>query len=175
MHARLLFVFALLLAAGPVLAAGPLRCPEDADGGACVWGRVEGFDGGGLQVRGLHIALVGVTVPSRKDLCASRAAKEEFDCSRPARKRMAELVGKGVACDILDVASGQLYGRCRSPEGDIGRLLVQAGAARAAKDGPYEDSQTQAVAGHKGLWNADVVLPRDWETARRKTEEKAEN
>ncbi|WP_239988715.1 thermonuclease family protein [Paramagnetospirillum kuznetsovii] len=151
--------------------AAPLRCPEDVEGGACVWGKVEGFDGGAVQIRGLHIALAGVVVPTRKDLCASRAAKEEFDCARPARKRMAELVAKGVACEILDVASGQLWGRCRTPDGDIGRLLVQSGVARAAKDGPYADSQKQAVQGKKGLWAADMVLPKDWETARRKAED----
>ena len=56
-------------------------------------------------------------------------------------------------------------------DGDLGRLLVQAGVARAAKDGPYGDSQKQAVAAKRGLWAADMVLPRDWETARRKAED----
>lgn len=151
--------------------AGALRCAEDAEGGACVWGRAEGFEAGALQVRGLHIALAGLTVPGRKDLCGSKATKEDFDCARPARKRMAELVAKGVACEILDVAAGQLWGRCRSADGDIGRLMVQAGVARAAKDGPYGDAQKQAVQGKKGLWAADMILPRDWEAARRKAED----
>lgn len=158
----------------PAAAAAPLRCLDESEGGACVWGKVEGFDGGAIQVRGLHVALAGVSVPARRDLCASRASKEEFDCARPARRRMAELVAKGAACEIVDVASGQLWGRCRVAEGDLGRLLVQAGAARAAKDGPYEEAQKQAVLARKGLWAADMVLPRDWEAARRRTEDKAE-
>lgn len=162
------------LAAVPA-AAAPLRCAEDGEGGACLWGKVEAFDGGQLQVRGLRLGLVGVVVPSRRDLCANRATREEFDCARPARRRMAELVAKGVACDILDAAGGQLHGRCRVAEGDLGRLLVLAGAARAAKDGPYDDAQAQAVAAHKGLWHADLLLPRDWESARRKAEGRADN
>lgn len=191
MHAFRLALLALLcapaaLAAGPqpspplsvpapsVPAAPPPapRCAEDSEGGgACVWGRVEGFDAGALQVRGLHILLAGVQAPGRKDLCASKTGKDEFDCARPARKRMAELTAKGAACEILDVSAGQLWGRCRSAEGDLGRLLVAAGLARAAKDGPYADAQRQAVQARRGLWAADVVLPRDWETARRKAEE----
>jgi endonuclease YncB( thermonuclease family) len=172
-------IFAALWLSVSAQAAPPTpslpRCAEDGEGGACVWGKVEGFDAGAVQIRGLHVTLAGITVPTRKDLCASKSAKEEFDCARPVRKRMAELVAKGVACEILDVGSGQLWGRCRSAEGDLGRLLVQAGLARAAKDGPYEEAQKQAVLGKKGLWSADMVLPRDWETARRKTEDKAED
>lgn len=176
MYAIILLLSALLAtlpaAAAP---AGAPRCFEDSDGGACVWGKVEGFDGGAVQIRGLHIALAGLTAPARKDLCANRTTKEEFDCARPTRKRMAELAAKGLACDILDVGSGQLWGRCRAAEGDLGRLLVQAGLARAAKDGPYADAQKQAVQARRGLWAADMVLPRDWESARRKTEETAED
>ena len=182
MFAMIVLLAALFAAAPPAGAASPApvpapetalpRCPEDGEGGACVWGKVEGFDGDSLQIRGLRIALAGVTAPSRKDLCASRAARDEFDCARPARRRMAELVAKGVACDIADVASGQLWGRCRTADGDLGRLLIQAGVVRAAKDGPYEDAQKQAVLGKKGLWAADTVLPRDWEATRRKTEDK---
>ncbi|WP_040476587.1 thermonuclease family protein [Paramagnetospirillum caucaseum] len=179
MHAIALALTALILSA-PVLAAGPqappatpapaapLRCPEDAEGGACVWGKAEGYDAGAVQVRGLHIALAGIAAPGRKDWCASKSAKDEFDCARPARKRMGEALAKGVACEIVDVASGQLWGRCRVAEGDLGRLLVQAGLARAAKDGPYAEAQKQAVAARRGLWAADMILPRDWETARRK-------
>jgi endonuclease YncB( thermonuclease family) len=188
MHAIALSLTVLVLSS-PVLAAGPPsapatpapaaaplaapspRCAEDAEGGACVWGKAEGFDAGALQVRGLHIALAGITAPGRKDLCGARAAKDEFDCARPARKRMGELVAKGVACEILDVASGQLWGRCRVAEGDLGRLLVSAGLARAAKDGPYAEAQKQAVTAKRGLWAADMVLPRDWEAARRKAED----
>ncbi len=40
--------------------------------------------------------------------------------------------------------------------------------ARAAKDGPYEEPQLQAITAKRGLWAADIILPRDWEAARRK-------
>ncbi|BAE52333.1 thermonuclease family protein [Paramagnetospirillum magneticum] len=187
MHTIIVALIALAVSA-PALAAGPPpaaatpapaapmaapapRCAEDAEGGACVWGKAEGYDAGALQVRGLHVALAGVLAPGRKDLCGSKSAKEEFDCARPARKRMGELVARGVACEILDVASGQLWGRCKVAEGDLGRLLVSAGLARAAKDGPYAEAQKQAVTARRGLWAADMVLPRDWETARRKAED----
>ena len=168
------FLSAAAWAAGPPApAAGtaPPRCAEDGEGGACVWGKAEGFDAGGLQVRGLHIALAGITAPGRKDLCGAKSTKDEFDCARPARKRMGELLAKGVACEIVDVASGLLWGRCRVAEGDLGRLLVSNGLARAAKDGPYAEAQKQAVAAKRGLWAADMVLPRDWEAARRKAED----
>ena len=159
----------IVLAAWPAGAA-PIRCSDDGEGGACVWGRPEGFDGASVQVRGLKIHLMGVTVPARKDLCGTKNAREEFDCARPARKRMAELVGKGIACDILDVSGDRLHGRCRVAEGDLGRLLVAAGTARAAKDGPYEADQAAAVAAHRGLWAADMVLPREWDALRKKAD-----
>ncbi len=148
--------------------AAPLRCSEDPDGGACVWGKVEGFDGSSLQIRGLTIALAGIVAPSRKDICANRSTKEEFDCARPARKRMADLVTKGATCDIVDVDSDQLWGRCRTAEGDMARLLIQAGVARASRDGLFEEHQKQAIQARKGLWAAEIILPRDWEAARRK-------
>jgi hypothetical protein len=148
--------------------AAPVRCSEDGEGGACVWGRAEGFDGGTVQIRGLKIHLVGIVAPARRDLCANRTTRDEFDCARPARKRMGELLAKGVACDVLDVAGDRLHGRCRVADGDLARLLVAAGVARAHKDGPYEPDQTAALAQHKGLWQADIVLPREWDNVRRK-------
>lgn len=153
--------------------APPLpRCAEDADGTACAWGRAEAFDAGSLQLHGLSVSLIGITVPGRKDLCASRASREEFDCARLAKRKMADLVRNGVACELLDVGGGELWGRCRTVEGDLGRLLVQAGVARAAKDGPYEDSQLQAINAKRGLWAGDVVLPRDWDNAKHKALDK---
>lgn len=167
MQPILAFTLLLSLASTPVT-AGAVRCGDDGDGGACLWGRAEGFDGASVQVRGLKLSLVGITVPSRRDLCATKAGTGAFDCARPARKRMGELVSKGVACDVLDVAGDRLLGRCRVAEGDLGRLLVAAGTARAAKDGPYEPDQAAAMAGHKGLWHPDMVLPKDWDAVRRK-------
>jgi endonuclease YncB( thermonuclease family) len=167
MHAILAFI--LTLAAAPALAA-PIRCGEDGEGGACVWGKAEGFDGATVQIRGLKVHLVGITVPSRRDLCANRASKEEFDCARPARRRMAELVGKGLACDILDVSADRLHGRCKVADGDLGRLLVAAGTAKALKDSPYESEQTNALTQHRGLWHADIILPKDWEAVRRRSD-----
>lgn len=163
----LLALSILVALAGTAAQAAPVRCGDDGEGGACVWGRAEGYDGATLQVRGLRVTLLGVTVPSRRDLCAHKG-KDAFDCGRPARKRMGELVAKGVACDILDVGGDRLLGRCRVAEGDLGRLLVAAGAARAAKDGPYEPDQAAAIAGQRGLWHPDTVLPRDWDAIRRK-------
>lgn len=161
-------VLACLLIAAVPAAAAPIRCSDDGEGGACVWGRVEGFDGASVQVRGLRIQLMGIVVPARRDLCANKATREDFDCARPARKRVGDAVAKGVACDLLDVAGDRLHGRCRVAEGDLGRLLVAAGAARAAKDGPYEPDQAAALAAHRGLWAADTVLPRDWDAVRKK-------
>ncbi|CCG40279.1 thermonuclease family protein [Magnetospirillum molischianum] len=154
-------------AAAPAPPALP-HCTEESEGAACVWGRVEGFDAGSVQMHGLPIELVGVTVPGRKDLCGNRVSRDEFDCARPARKKMAELVRGGVACDIVDVAGGQLWGRCHTIDGDLGRLLILAGVARAAKDGPYEEPQLQAITAKRGLWATEIILPRDWEAAKRK-------
>jgi len=157
----------------PAIPAAPAlpRCAEDSEGAACVWGRVEGFDAGSVQIHGLPIELVGITVPGRKDLCGNRTSRDEFDCARPTRKKMADLVRGGVACEIVDVASGQLWGRCHTPDGDLGRLLILAGVARAAKDGPYEEPQLQAITAKRGLWATDIILPRDWEAAKRKATE----
>jgi len=151
----------------PALPSLP-RCAEDSEGAACVWGRVEGFDAGSVQLHGLSIELVGLTVPGRKDLCGNRVSHEEFDCARPTRRKMADLVRGGVACEIVDVAGGQLWGRCRTLDGDLGRLLILAGVARTAKDGPYEEPQLQAINAKRGLWAPEIVLPRDWEAAKRK-------
>lgn len=172
MHA----IRALILALPALLAtsaawSGPLRCPEDAEGGACVWGRVDGFEADAVQVRGLRVQLMGIVAPGPRDLCGNRAGKDDFACARPARKRMAELTAKGVACDVFDMAGGTLYGRCRAADGsDLGRALVASGVARSVKDGPYEADQAAALAGHKGLWSADIAPPKDWEALRRKAE-----
>lgn len=167
------YVFAIFLLFGACLStaqAAPLRCADDGDGGACLWGRAEGTDGGTVRVRGFEVHLIGLVAPTRRELCGNRANKDEFDCARPARRRMAELTAKGVACDLLDMAGDKLYGRCRVAEGDLGRLLVTSGVVRAVKDGPYDADQAAAQAAHRGLWSADMILPRDWETARRKGE-----
>lgn len=170
MHAKRALAQALLLMlAASSAQAGPIRCADDGDGGgACVWGRAEAFDADTIQLRGLRIQVLGVAAPGPRDLCATRDGKSEFACARPARKRMAELVAKGVACDILDVSGGILFGRCRGAEGDVGRLLVAAGVARAAKDGPYEAEQAAALAAGRGLWADSLSSPKEWESARRK-------
>lgn len=169
MHALRLLSALLVLVSLPAL-AGPLRCAEDGGDGACAWGRAEGFEADSVQVRGLRVQLMGIAAPSHRDLCTNRTSKEEFPCARPARKRMAELVTKGVACDLFDVAGDTLYGRCRVADGDLARLLVAAGTVRAVKDGPYEADQAAALAAHKGLWALDMVPPKDWEAQRRKAE-----
>lgn len=146
---------------GHVRPGGPIRCADDGDGGACVWGRAEGFEADAVQVRGLRIQLMGVAAPNQRDLCTNRTAKDEFPCARPARKRVAELVAKGIACDLYDVSGDTLYGRCRVAEGDLGRLLVGSGVVRSVKDGPYEAEQAAALAARKGLWG--------WTSSRPKT------
>lgn len=169
MHAlRALALAAATLVLSTAAPAAP-RCPEDGDGGACVWGRVEGFEAGAVQVRGLRIQLIGIHVPGPRDLCSAKGG--EFPCARPAKKRVGELVAKGgVACDILDAASDTLYGRCRVTEGDLARLLVASGVARAVKDGPLEADQAAAMTAHKGLWAAEITPPKDWEAVRRRGE-----
>lgn len=159
----------LCLLTGPALAA-PIRCSDDGEGGACVWGKAEGYDGASVQVRGLTVHLAGIAVPNRRDLCQNRATKAGFDCARPARKRMGELLAKGVACDIFDVAGDKLWGRCTVAEGDLAQALVASGVARAAKDGPYDADQAAAMTAKKGLWAADLTIPRDWDVLRRKGE-----
>ncbi|MBX9633709.1 MAG: nuclease [Magnetospirillum sp.] len=163
-----LFVLAAFCAS-PAWAA-PLRCSEDPEGGACIWGKVEGFEAGAVQLRGLRIQLLGIQAPTHRDLCTNKTAKDEFICSRPASKRMGELVAKGVSCDIMDAAGDTLYGRCRIAEGDLARLLVSAGLLRAAKDGPYETDQAAALTARRGLWATDIIPPKDWEAARRRSE-----
>ncbi|MBI2239715.1 MAG: thermonuclease family protein [Magnetospirillum gryphiswaldense] len=169
MRATIPLVATVLLAASPALSA-PIRCSDDGEGGACVWGRVEGYDGSSVQIRGLTIQLAGITVPPRRDLCQDKMAKAGFDCAKPARKRMGELLSKGVACDILDVAGGVIWGRCTVADGDLGAALVASGVARAAKDSPYDAEQTAALAAKKGLWSAGSVIPKDWENIRKKGE-----
>ena len=175
MHAiRALILPFLLSLVASTAQAGPVRCTEEDGGGACVWGRAEGFEADAVQVRGLKVQLIGIAAPGYRDLCGSTTGKGEFACARPARKRMAELLAKGVACDLYDVSGGTLFGRCRVAEGDLGRLLVASGVARATKDGPYEADQAAALAARTGLWSADVRPPKDWakewETQRRKAE-----
>ncbi|MGE5514986.1 MAG: thermonuclease family protein [Bacteroidota bacterium] len=167
---RALFSLFLLSLAAPAVHAAPLRCAEDGDGGACVWGRAEGFEADAIQVRGLRVQLMGIAAPGPRDLCGNKTAKDEFPCARPARKRMAELVAKGVACELYDVTGDTLYGRCKGVDGDIARQMVAAGVARAVKDGPYEADQAAALAAHKGLWALDVAPPKDWEALRRRAE-----
>ncbi len=170
MHAiRVLILVLPALLATSAAWSGPLRCPEDSDGGACVWGRIDGFEPDSVQVRGLRVQLMGITAPGPRDLCGSRSGKGDFPCARPARKRMAELTAKGVACELFDVGGDTLHGRCRTADGaDLGRALVTSGVVRSVKDGPYEDEQAAALAAGKGLWSPDIAPPKDWEALRRK-------
>jgi len=169
MRATIPLATTLMLAATPILSA-PIRCSDDGEGGACVWGKVEGYDGASVQIRGLTIQLAGINVPPRRDLCQDKAAKTSFDCAKPARKRMAELLTKGVACDILDVSGGVIWGRCSVAEGDLASALVASGVARAAKDSPYDAEQAAALAAKRGLWSVGSVIPKDWENIRKKGE-----
>lgn len=169
-NAAILLLLAPALAAPALAQTAPPRCAESDGGGACVWGRAEGVEAGAIQVRGLRIQLMGIAAPSSRDLCGGKAAKDDFACAAPARKRMAELVAKGVACEVHGVAGDTLYGRCKGGDGDLARQLVAAGLVRAAKDGPYDGDQAAALAARKGLWAADVILPKEWETLRRRAE-----
>ncbi len=159
----------LLLAVSPALSA-PIRCSDDGEGGACVWGRVEGYDGAAVQIRGLTIQIMGIAVPSRRELCQDKTNKTSFDCAKPARKHMGELLAKGVACDILDVSGGAIWGRCNVATGDLGQALVAAGVARADKGGFYDTEQAAALSAKKGLWAPATLIPKDWETIRKKSE-----
>ncbi|MBY0430103.1 MAG: thermonuclease family protein [Rhodospirillales bacterium] len=162
------FCLALVLAATLAWPVHALpRCAEEADSAACVWGRVEAVEGGALTVRGLPVTLAGIHAPSRRDVCASRSTGRTFDCARPARKRMTELTAKGVTCDIVDVAGGALIGQCRVAEGDLALLLVQSGVVRG-RDPIYEEANAAARTAHKGLWDPDVLAPRDWQAGRGK-------
>lgn len=173
MHAirALALTIPLMLAVPASPQAAPLRCADDGDGGACVWGRAEGFEADAVQVRGLRVQLIGIAAPNHRDLCGNKSARDDFPCARPARKRMAELLAKGVACELYDVAGDTLYGRCKGADGvDLGRQLVAAGVVRAVKDGPYEAEQATALAARKGLWALDILLPKEWEAQRRRAE-----
>jgi endonuclease YncB( thermonuclease family) len=150
--------------------AAPIRCGDDGEGGACVWGKVEGYDAASVQIRGLTLQIAGITVPHRRDLCQNKMAKTTFDCAKPARKRMGELLAKGIACDIIDVAGDKLIARCAVAEGDLGQALVASGVARADRTGPYDSDQATALSGKKGLWAADMIIPKDWDVIRKKSE-----
>lgn len=151
----------------PARAGTAVRCAEDGDGGACLWGRVEGYDAGSLQIRGLRLALAGIDEPSRKDLCSNKSSGKVFDCGQPARRRIGELLKGGIACDIFDASGGQLHGRCRVADGDLALLLVQSGTVRG-KEGFYEAATTEAMTAQRGLWAADMEPPHDWEAFRAK-------
>lgn len=170
MHVFRLLIPAFIALWANTSAAGPLRCAEEGDGGACVWGRADGFEADSVQIRGLRVHLVGIAAPGPRDLCSNHTSKTEFPCNRPARKRMGELIAKGVACDLFDVAGDNLYGRCRVAEGDLARLLVASGVVRAVKDSPYDADQAAALSAHRGLWATDISPPKDWENLRRKAE-----
>ena len=67
---------------------------------------------------------MGIAAPGPRDLCGNRTGKDDFPCARPARKRMAELTAKGIACELFDMAGDTLYGRCRTADGaDLARAL----------------------------------------------------
>jgi endonuclease YncB( thermonuclease family) len=109
-----------------------------------------------LRAGRLHIRLPGVAAVGADEVCRD-ADGVDWDCGRRALLGLrAALRLKPVVCPLpADARSGEVETTCLLlAGGEVGRLFVASGWARALADGPYVADETRARAEGRGIWAA---------------------
>ncbi|MES2846482.1 MAG: thermonuclease family protein [Pseudomonadota bacterium] len=124
-------------------------------------GTARAIDGDTLDVGSARVRLFGIDAPERDQRCDR--AGQSWACGRFARQVLADLIrGERVTCTVKDI---DRYGRavaiCMVGQRDIGRALVQAGAAQAylRYSNRYAKDDSRARAAGVGVWAGRMVAP----------------
>ncbi len=135
-----------------------LAVPADA---MSLTGPARVIDGDTLDLGGRRIRLAGIDAPELDQSC--RNDGRAWPCGRWAGEQLAaRIAGRDVTC----VATGEdRYGRliaiCRTGRRDLGRSLVQAGAALAYRrySMDYVRDEAEAAQDRRGVWTGEMRQP----------------
>jgi endonuclease YncB( thermonuclease family) len=121
------------------------------------------IDGDTLDLRGMRIRLAGIDAPELDQSC--RREGRVWPCGRWAGARLtAQIAGRDVTCLVT---GKDRYGRriatCRAGHRDLGRSLVQAGAALAYRrySMAYVGDEIEAAGAGRGVWADWMLRPED--------------
>jgi endonuclease YncB( thermonuclease family) len=124
------------------------------------------IDGDSLRAGTESIRLLNIDAPELHQTCSDEQGRE-WPCGRAARKRLAELTGKGdVACAPQGRDRfGRTLATCSVGDlPDIGAVMVREGLAVSigAETGPYASLEDDARNAKRGLWRGTFERPRTW-------------
>jgi endonuclease YncB( thermonuclease family) len=150
-----------LLAAATVLAIWLNGADAPADFGDLTGPVTHVVDGDTLDLAGRRIRLADLDAPERDQTCG-RSDGGTWSCGRSASAALADATkGKSLTCTARDIDRyHRTVARCRTPEGDLGSLMVSKGLAIGL--GGYAAEQTAARAARSGIWQGDFIMPAEW-------------
>lgn len=122
-------------------------------------------DGDTLKIRGVKIRLWGIDAPESSQICTRRGSK--YGCGRSAAFYLDSLTkNKTVRCVKKDVDRyGRIVAVCYVGKAELNRAMVLAGWALPYIQyggGVYNDSETKAMTGKKGMYEGTFQKPWDY-------------
>lgn len=146
----------------------PVSAAEPA--GMRITGAAEMRDGDTIRIGDWRIRLHGIDAPERDQNC-THPDGIAWKCGRWAGGVLAGLIARAeVTCVAIEQDRyGRIVARCTAAGADLGRAMVEAGAALAYRrfSDDYTDAERQARAARLGIWSGAMVTPEDHRRAKR--------
>ena len=140
-----------------------LSCIATPAVAASVEGAARVIDGDTLDVAGTRVRLFGIDAPEARQTC--REAGTDWACGTWAGQMLAEAVeGQSVRCEGEGLDRyGRLLASCSAGGQDLGRRMVQTGAALAYRrySTRYATEEARAAAAGRGIWSGEMARPED--------------
>jgi endonuclease YncB( thermonuclease family) len=124
-----------------------------------------------MRVDGTLVRLQGIEAPAPAQPCY-RESRRRWNCASSARAGLDAIVrGRKVTCNSSGQDDeGRTLASCLVDDGkDIATQLVQSGlvfAADASFFDPLRNAESDARAAKRGIWQGEVMRPRDWRNER---------
>lgn len=127
-------------------------------------------NGDSVFVGGVDVRLYGIDAPEWGQRCGAAAGLHA--CGREAHLALsARIDGRTLRCEQLDydARNKRPVARCFLDELDIGGWMVAQGLATAYRRYSlmYADSEAEAKAARRGIWQGEFVDPEQWRQGRR--------
>jgi len=118
------------------------------------------IDGDSLWVGIYEVRLKGIDAPEGNQICLRKGVA--WNCGEAARGALSRMIGwKTVTCDVSERdIYNRLLANCRAGNRDLNAAMVEAGMAVAY--GGYWKEERVAKAGHRGVWDSEFQMPRQW-------------